>query len=92
MGTLIQDLRYGLRELRQSPAFTAVAVITLALGVGAPTAIFTLVQQVMFRSLPVAQPSQLWRIGDTAHCCFSWQAYNLFRANTPAFQGRGQGR
>ncbi|MGA7624313.1 MAG: hypothetical protein WB630_11145 [Candidatus Acidiferrales bacterium] len=104
MGTLMQDLRYGLRKLRKSPAFTAVAVITLALG--APTGILTLVQQVMLRSLPVAQPSQLWRIGDTAHCCysdgysqggsnglpqndwsfFSWQAYQLFRADTPAFQ------
>ena len=107
MGMLIQDVRYGLRWLRKSPGFAAVAIITLALGVGATTAIFTLMQQVMLRSLPVAQPGQLWRIGDTAHCCysdgysqaggsngmpqndwnfFSWQAYKLFRASTPAFQ------
>jgi predicted permease len=71
MGTLIQDLRFGLRILRKSPAFTAVAVLTLALGIGATTAIFTLVQQVMLRSLPVARPEQLWRIGDAVRCCYS---------------------
>ncbi|HEV2494780.1 MAG TPA: ABC transporter permease [Terriglobia bacterium] len=106
LDTLLLDLRIGLRMLRQSPGFTAVAVLTLALGIGATTAIFTLVQQVMLRSLPVARPDQLWRIGDAAHCCysdgytqgdgsflppndwslFSWEAYKLFRANTPAFE------
>jgi putative ABC transport system permease protein len=92
-----RDLRHALRQLRRSPAFTAAAVATLALGIGATTAIFTLVQQVMLRSLPVSRPDQLWRIGDSDDCCyssryaqgdwnfFSWETYKLFRANTPAF-------
>lgn len=66
-----RDLRHAFRQLRQSPVFTATAVITLALGIGATTAIFTLIQQVMLRSLPVARPDQLWRIGDAELCCYS---------------------
>ena len=64
-------MRQIVRQLRQSPAFTVTAILTLALGIGATTAIFTLVQQVMLRSLPVAQPEQLWRIGDAATCCYA---------------------
>jgi predicted permease len=64
-------LKYALRRLKQSPAFTATAVVTLALGIGATTAVFTLIQQVMLRSLPVAKPQQLWRIGDAVACCYS---------------------
>src|SRR5271169_5700819 len=71
LATTWQDVRFGLRALRKSPAFTAVAILTLALGIGGTTAVFTLVQQVMLRSLPVFQPDQLLRVGDSVVCCYS---------------------
>jgi macrolide transport system ATP-binding/permease protein len=67
---LIHDIRYGMRQMRKSPGFTLTAVITLALGIGANTAIFTLVQGILLRSLPVADPSRLYRIGDKNDCCY----------------------
>jgi putative ABC transport system permease protein len=94
------DLREALRQLRKTPGVTATAVITLTLGIGATTAIFTLVHQVMLKSLPVTRPDELWRIGDKVRCCnwggytqgddgdfslFSWEAYQNFRAQTPEF-------
>ena len=97
---MLVDLRDALRQLRKAPGFTATAVITLALGIGATTAIFTLVHQVMLKSLPVAKPDELWRIGDKIRCCnwggyvqgddgdfalFSWEAYKMFRDHTPEF-------
>src|ERR1700730_8039602 len=69
MEKLFQDLRYALSQLRKAPGFTITAVITLALGIGANTAIFTLVQGILLRSLPVADPARLYRIGDTDDCC-----------------------
>ncbi|MGO9317980.1 MAG: ABC transporter permease [Terracidiphilus sp.] len=69
MNTLFHDIRYALRQLRKSPGFTLTAVITLALGIGANTAIFTLIHGILLRSLPVADPSRLYRIGDADDCC-----------------------
>jgi macrolide transport system ATP-binding/permease protein len=98
VGTLWQDLRFGARMLRKHPGFTAVAVLTLALGIGANTAIFTLIHAVMLKSLPVANPTQLYRIGDNNNCCvmtgtqnggsfvlYSYSLYQDLRDHTPEF-------
>ena len=65
----IDDVRYAMRQFAQAPGFTATALLTLALGIGATTAIFTLVHAVLLKSLPVAKPSELIRIGDNENCC-----------------------
>ena len=68
---MLADVKHALRQLRRSPAFTLTAVLTLALGIGATTAIFTLVHAVLLRSLPVADPANLLRVGDNEQCCLN---------------------
>lgn len=69
MGTLLRDIRYAARQFWSARVFTATAILTLALGIGGTTAIFTLIHAVMLRSLPVADPARLYRIGDGDACC-----------------------
>ena len=66
---LLSNLRYILRQFRLSPVFTAAAVLTLALGIGGTTAIFSLIDAVMLRSLPVSDPAKLYRVGEGDECC-----------------------
>jgi macrolide transport system ATP-binding/permease protein len=98
--SLGRDLLYATRRLRSSPGFTLVVIATLALGIGANTAIFTLVEGFLMRSLPVADPASLYRIGDRNTCCyhgnfeypdgdfdlFSYDLYRRFRQAAPEFE------
>lgn len=97
MRTLLSNVRYAVRRLRMSPVFTAAAMLTLALGIGGTTAIFTLVDAVMLRSLPVTDPASLYRIGDGDDCCveggtqdvwgmFSYPLYQRLRDAAPEFE------
>jgi predicted permease len=90
------DIRYAVRQLGQHPGFTAIAVLALGLGLGANTAIFTLIHAVMFRPLPVTRPAELYRLGDTNDCCvnsglprkfslFSYPLYRQLRDELPEF-------
>jgi predicted permease len=98
MRTLRQDVLYALRQMRLSPIFTLTAMFTLALGIGATTAIFSLIDSVMLKSLPVADPASLYRVGDGNDCCvqtgpqngswglFPYALYQRFAAAAPEFE------
>ncbi len=94
---IVGDIRYSLRQFRLSPVFTLTAALTLALGIGATTAIFSLVSAIMLRSLPVADPATLYRIGEGQDCCvegglqdnwsiFSYDLYKRFQSASPEFE------
>lgn len=99
MTAFAQDLRYALRQLKKTPAFTVTVLLTLALGIGANAAIFTLVNSVLLRSLPAANPSALVHVGDSNDCCvgngwrsdgnyslFSTEAYEQMKKGAPEFE------
>ena len=95
MATLLQDLRYAVRTLRKSPLFVSVAVLSLALGIGANTAIFTLINQLILQYLPVRNPAELVLLTARGHHygsnsgpnSLSYPMYQDFRARNQVFQG-----
>jgi predicted permease len=95
--SLIGEVRYALRQFWVARVFTVTAVLTLALGIGGTTAIFTLMHAVMLQSLPVEDPSRLYRIGDGPNCCvqggpqdrwgmFSFPLFERLKAELPEFE------
>src|SRR3974390_729299 len=99
MKVLWQDVRFAVRQLAKTPGFTVTVLLTLALGIGANAAIFTLVNAILLHNLPVADPKTLGRIGDKDDCCvnggwsdngdyslFSTASYEMFKKNLPEFE------
>jgi predicted permease len=97
MSAFLRDMTYTLRTLRSARVFAATAVLTLALGIGGTTAIFTLMHAVMLKSLPVTDPSRLYRIGDGGNCCvqggpqgrwgfFSFPLFERIKTQAPQFE------
>jgi predicted permease len=96
--SVLADLKYAIRRMLKCPIFSLTVVLTLALGVGANTAIFSIINAVMLKSLPVAKPNDLYRFGSGNDCCvltdhqgnrwniFSYQLYQYLKVNTPEFQ------
>jgi predicted permease len=96
----MKDLKFALRQFQKSPGFAATVMLTISLGIGANTAIFTLVHAVLLESLPVSHPASLHRIGDRDDCCvsggyendngdfdlFSYDLYRHFQDTTPEFE------
>jgi len=94
------DIKFAFRQFAKAPGFAATVIVTIALGIGANTAIFTLVHAILLKSLPVANPASLYRIGDLDDCCvnggyqndngdfdlFSYDLYREFQNNTPEFE------
>src|SRR6478609_8399524 len=99
MTSFAHDVRFALRQLRKTPAFTVTVLLTLALGIGANAAIFTLVNSVLLRNLPVVDPAALVRVGDDPEACcvgsgtqengdyslFSTEAYEDMKKSSPEF-------
>lgn len=94
---VLQDTRFAVRKLRKNPGFALIAILTLALGIGANTAIFSLIHTVMLKSLPVANPGELYRVGQGNLCCavdgfqgnfgiFSYALFKSVRDSTPEFR------
>ena len=99
MNVLLQDLLFAIRQLRKTPGFTVTVLLTLALGIGANSAIFTLVNAILLHNLPVTDPKTLIRIGDKNDCCisdnwsdtgdyslFATDTYYVFKKNLPEFE------
>src|SRR5215831_6389817 len=96
----MNNFKFALRQVQKSPGFATTIILTISLGIGANTAIFTLVHAILLRSLPVANPASLYRVGDLGDCCvnggfindngdfdlFSYDLNREIQNNTPEFE------